>query len=87
MEDLGLDPDSVAEADRSKEKFIGYLELHIEQGPVLENQNQAVGVVTAIAGARRFNIQLIGMAGHAGTVPMDLPSRSIISRCQNNPKN
>ena len=49
-----------------------YVELHIEQGPVLEQQNLPVGVVTAIAGATRLAANLTGMAGHAGTVPMAL---------------
>ncbi len=62
-----LDPHS---ASRQGESFLGYLELHIEQGPVLEEAKLPVGVVTAIAGARRFEIELKGMAGHAGTVPM-----------------
>jgi allantoate deiminase len=49
-----------------------YLELHIEQGPVLEQKNLPVGVVTAISGATRLAVSLAGMAGHAGTVPMAL---------------
>jgi allantoate deiminase len=52
--------------------LLGYVELHIEQGPVLEAQNLSVGVVTAIAGATRLAASLTGMAGHAGTVPMRL---------------
>ena len=51
-------------------ELLGYVELHIEQGPVLEAQNLPVGVVTAISGATRLSAVLIGMAGHAGTVPM-----------------
>lgn len=46
--------------------------MHIEQGPVLERENLAVGVVTSIAGATRLSVQLYGEAGHAGTVPMNL---------------
>jgi allantoate deiminase len=52
--------------------LLGYVELHIEQGPVLEAKNLPVGVVTAIAGATRLAARLTGMAGHAGTVPMKL---------------
>src|SRR5207253_564669 len=44
----------------------------IEQGPVLEDEGLPVGVVTAINGGNRFAIELTGMAGHAGTVPMRL---------------
>jgi allantoate deiminase len=53
-------------------RLLGYVEVHIEQGPVLEQRNLAVGVVTAIAGQSRFKISFTGRAGHAGTVPMDL---------------
>ena len=52
--------------------MLAYVELHIEQGPVLEAENLPVGVVTAIAGATRLAARLTGMAGHAGTVPMAL---------------
>jgi allantoate deiminase len=52
--------------------LLGYVEVHIEQGPVLEEKNQAVGVVTAIAGQTRAVITLEGRAGHAGTTPMEL---------------
>ena len=49
-----------------------YLEVHIEQGPVLEVENEAVGIVTAINAQSRARIQVTGEAGHAGTVPMSL---------------
>jgi allantoate deiminase len=49
-----------------------YVEVHIEQGPVLEVRNQPLGVVTAIAGQTYLNVELLGEAGHAGTVPMML---------------
>jgi allantoate deiminase len=52
--------------------LIGYLEVHIEQGPVLENKKLAVGVVSAIAGQSRFKLSWTGKAGHAGTTPMAL---------------
>jgi N-carbamoyl-L-amino-acid hydrolase len=49
-----------------------YVELHIEQGPVLEHRGVRLGVVTAIAGQARFDVEVHGEAGHAGTVPMAL---------------
>jgi N-carbamoyl-L-amino-acid hydrolase len=49
-----------------------YLELHIEQGPLLEAAAERLGVVTAIAGARRFRVTLAGERGHAGTLPMTM---------------
>jgi allantoate deiminase len=69
---FGLDPERVGAAARVRGELLAYVELHIEQGPVLEAQNLAVGVVSAIAGATRLAARLTGMAGHAGTVPMDL---------------
>ena len=69
---FGLDPDHIGAAARARRELLAYLELHIEQGPVLEAQNLPVGVVTAIAGATRMAARLTGMAGHAGTVPMAL---------------
>jgi allantoate deiminase len=69
---FGLDPDHIGAAARTRRELLAYLELHIEQGPVLEEQSLAVGVVTAIAGATRLSARLSGMAGHAGTVPMAL---------------
>ncbi len=69
---FGLDPDRIGSAARRPGELLAYLELHIEQGPVLEAEALPVGVVTAIAGATRLAVELRGMAGHAGTVPMAL---------------
>ena len=69
---FGLDFDKVKNAAIDNTNLLGYLELHIEQGPVLEDENLPVGVVSAIAGAKRFDLSVKGMAGHAGTVPMPL---------------
>ncbi len=72
LQKFGLDPDHIGAAARAPRELVAYLELHIEQGPVLEAENLPVGVVTAIAGATRMAARLTGMAGHAGTVPMPL---------------
>jgi allantoate deiminase len=72
MIEFGLDPDHIGAAARAPSELLAYVELHIEQGPVLESQHLPVGVVTAISGATRLAASLIGMAGHAGTVPMAL---------------
>src|SRR5882724_728753 len=69
---FGLDPEHIGAAARVRRELHAYVELHIEQGPVLEQQHLAVGVVTAISGATRLAANLTGMAGHAGTVPMAL---------------
>lgn len=70
MADAGLDGAAVQQAAREVSDIAAYLELHIEQGPCLEQEDLALGVVTAINGARRLNCQFVGEAGHAGTVPM-----------------
>src|SRR5258707_4966225 len=67
---FSLDPDHIGAAARARSELLGYVELHMEQGPVLEGLNLPVGVVTAISGATRLAASLTGMAGHAGTVPM-----------------
>ena len=67
-----LDPERIGEAARRREDVLAYAELHIEQGPVLEAEGLPVGVVTAINGANRYAVEIDGMAGHAGTVPMTL---------------
>jgi allantoate deiminase len=69
---FGLDPEHIGAAARAPGELLAYVELHIEQGPVLEAKSLPVGVVTAIAGATRLAASLTGMAGHAGTVPMAL---------------
>ncbi len=69
---FGLDPRKIGDAARRREDLLAFVELHIEQGPVLEAEGLAVGVVTAINGATRLAVEVEGLAGHAGTVPMDL---------------
>ncbi|MEK9724984.1 MAG: allantoate amidohydrolase [Rhodospirillaceae bacterium] len=70
LRSFGLDPDRIRDAARKPDDVLAYLEIHIEQGPVLESAGQALGVVTAIAGATRRTVTITGVAGHAGTVPM-----------------
>lgn len=66
---FSLNPDNIAKVGYSTPPK-AYIEVHIEQGPVLEKAQLPVGVVTAINGSSRYRISLTGMAGHAGTVPM-----------------
>lgn len=70
MRAAGLDPNRCAEAHR--DDIDAFLELHIEQGPVLEQANLPVAVVNAIAGFRVYRVTLTGTANHAGAFPMDL---------------
>jgi allantoate deiminase len=65
----GGDPEGVVAA--APPELAGYVEVHIEQGPVLEREGIPVGLVSAIAGQTRASLRLVGEAGHAGTLPMD----------------
>jgi allantoate deiminase len=69
---FGLDPEKVGCAARRRGDVLAYAELHIEQGPALETEGLPVGVVTEISGASRYAVDIEGLAGHAGTVPMHL---------------
>jgi allantoate deiminase len=75
--DFGLDPTEIAKAARRPGEVFAYLEAHIEQGPVLEAMDLAVGAVTGIAAQLRMKARLIGEAGHAGTSPMGLRKDAI----------
>lgn len=70
LADAGVDVHSIASLARAPGDLIGYVELHIEQGPSLLNANVPVAVVTGIAGAVRHRVTVQGEAGHAGTVAM-----------------
>jgi allantoate deiminase len=69
MTGFGLDPARIGDAARRPQELVGYLETHIEQGPHLLDADRSLGVVTSIAGARRFALQVTGRAGHAGGTP------------------
>jgi len=68
---FGGDPDALEKNGREKRDLLGYCEVHIEQGPVLEQKGLPVGVVSAINGQSRARVGFVGKAGHAGTVPME----------------
>lgn len=72
LREFDLEPNAIPKIARKKGDVLAYAELHIEQGPVLEAEGLAVGVVTAINGFSRLRVTLRGAAGHAGTVPMNL---------------
>lgn len=69
--EFGLNPEEITQAQLEKDT-LGYLEFHIEQGPVLERLNLPLGVVDAIAGQSRLEFTFVGRANHAGTTPMHL---------------
>ena len=78
----GLDPARIHLAARRPEEIAAYLELHIEQGPCLEQEGLALGVVEAINGARRLNCRFTGEAGHAGTVPMSHRKDALVAAAE-----
>jgi len=72
LRSFGLDPTRLGEAAYPAKQVLGYLEVHIEQGPVLDNRKLPLGIVEAIVGQSRLWLRFEGRAGHAGTLPMDL---------------
>ncbi|MFT5996873.1 MAG: allantoate deiminase [Gammaproteobacteria bacterium] len=78
MLDFGLNFDDIHLSTVASSSVLAYIELHIEQGPVLEQQDLPVGIVTGIAGAKRLAVNIIGMAGHSGTVPMNMRQDALV---------
>ena len=70
--DFGCDPASLKKSEYAAGSIFCYLELHIEQGPVLDLGNKPIGVVSGISGPLWWTVKLKGMAGHTGSVPMHL---------------
>jgi N-carbamoyl-L-amino-acid hydrolase len=71
MQHAGLNLDDIATLRRDPSRYLGFVEVHIEQGPVLNEVNIPLGVVTSINGSVRYQCEVIGTASHAGTTPMD----------------
>ncbi|ENN89474.1 amidase, hydantoinase/carbamoylase family [Rhizobium freirei PRF 81] len=78
--EVGGDPSVLLSQKRPD--LAGFLELHIEQGPVLEAENRDIGIVTAIAGITRIEITVEGRADHAGTTPMDRRADALVAASQ-----
>jgi allantoate deiminase len=79
LHDFGLNPKKIPSIARDQKNALGYIEAHIEQGPVLESQNLPVGVVSSITGIERHAVSIKGQAGHAGTVPMRLRKDALVA--------
>ncbi|OUQ78336.1 Zn-dependent hydrolase [Flavonifractor sp. An100] len=71
MKAYGLDPEDIAQAAWAPGSIGDYLEIHAEQGPVLDQQGVPLGLVTGIVGIRRYEVTVLGQSNHAGTTPMD----------------
>jgi len=73
---------AIADAQRAPAAIAAFVELHVEQGPVLTTQRQQIGVVTGIVGQRRYEIAVVGQASHAGTTPMPLRQDALVAASQ-----
>lgn len=82
LERIGGDWQKIAQARRSEQDIAAFVELHVEQGPVLESMHKQIGVVEGIVGQRRFNISVKGSANHAGTTPMQMRCDALVAAAQ-----
>ncbi|MEE3951893.1 Zn-dependent hydrolase [Peribacillus frigoritolerans] len=80
MSKIGLDPSLPKR--RNPNSIKAFLELHIEQGPILEEKNIPIGVVETIVGLTQFEVTIEGKAGHAGTTPMDRRTDALVAAAQ-----
>ncbi|MFI7131016.1 Zn-dependent hydrolase [Nonomuraea sp. NPDC050153] len=80
--EMGGDASHIDRAVWSADRVAAYLELHIEQGPVLESRNVEIGVVEAITGRSTLDISVRGKASHAGTTPMELRQDALVAAAQ-----
>ena len=78
LQRMGKDPAEIGRAVRSPSEFGTFLELHIEQGPVLDSLGIPIGIVEGIASIDRFRIRVKGRSGHAGTTPMNLRDDALV---------
>ncbi len=79
---FGLNPEEVPQAAITRDKILGYVEAHIEQGPILEGRDLSLGVVDAIVGLSRLWFKFEGKAGHAGTLPMEMRKDALASAAE-----
>lgn len=77
MEDFGFDPNKIQDAVRKPEDVKAFLELHIEQGPILESGNKEIGIVEYIVGICQIEVVVKGRPDHAGTTPMEMRSDAL----------
>ncbi|ADO77428.1 M20 family metallo-hydrolase [Halanaerobium praevalens] len=82
FENFGFDPTKIEEARRDPEELKAFIELHIEQGPVLENEAKDVGIVDFIVGINQIKVKVEGRADHAGTTPMEMRKDALSSAAE-----
>jgi N-carbamoyl-L-amino-acid hydrolase len=79
INDIGGDADNIHTAERSKDELLVYLELHIEQGGVLDQKHIDIGIVQGIVGIEQWQVTFTGKANHAGTTPMNMRQDALIA--------
>ena len=82
LENMGGDWEALATAKRNSSEIAAFIELHVEQGAVLEKSGQEVGIVQGVVGMRRSLITILGQANHAGTTPMDQRQDALVAAAQ-----
>ena len=82
MRTLGFNPDDVASAGWVRDEWAGFIELHVEQGEVLESQGISIGIVDLISGSTRFELRVTGRASHTGSTPMALRSDALCAAAE-----
>lgn len=79
---VGGDWDKLHTAQRDRSEIAAFIELHVEQGGVLEAKNKQIGVVTGIVGQYRYMVQIVGRPNHAGTTPMNMRKDALVAASQ-----
>jgi beta-ureidopropionase / N-carbamoyl-L-amino-acid hydrolase len=82
LEKIGGDWSGLAMAKRDRTQVAAFVELHVEQGGVLEHQGTAIGVVDGIVGQYRFAVTIMGRTNHAGTTPMNMRKDALVAAAQ-----
>ena len=82
LKDFGCDPTNFKASEYAQGSIHAFLELHIEQGPILDIANKPIGIVTGISGPLWLTVKLKGMAGHTGSVPMPLRKDALLGAAE-----
>ncbi|MBD1912781.1 MULTISPECIES: Zn-dependent hydrolase [unclassified Leptolyngbya] len=82
LEAIGGNWEAIKTAKRGRDRIAAFVELHVEQGAVLERAGKEIGVVQGIVGMRRSKITILGQANHAGTTPMDMRQDALVAAAQ-----
>jgi amidase, hydantoinase/carbamoylase family len=82
MKDFGFDPDKIGEAVRPEGSLKAFIEMHIEQGPILESSGTDLGLVKTIVGISQRDVEILGRPDHAGTTPMDMRRNALVAAAE-----